>query len=265
MRNTNLAAVDIDKTAPLDGIALERADLEWLVRRHQEKSVGEGEQPRRLNLQSALLSAVDGRYLPLEGANFSGVQLENANFSGAQLEGAIFIAAQLEGADFGSAQLEGAIFVGAQLEGANFVRAQLEGAKFIAAQLEGADFRLATISKATFGDATMITTQGIGPIVADVAGWDEHSLPINEWSRVKQLGDEAEAKKKRNEDGKPRDATTRFRDYFAATRAYRQVATALDGMGRKEEAEKFAYRGQVMQRKMFWWSIWQKKRRGEVR
>jgi hypothetical protein len=95
-------------------------------------------------------------------------------------------------------------------------------------------------------------------MVADVTGWDERSLPLREWSAVKLLGDEAIAKERRDSQGKVKDATIRFSDYFAATRAYQKVATAVEGMGRKEEAEKFAFRAQVMQRKMHWWSIWQR-------
>ena len=71
------------------------------------------------------------------------------------------------------------------------------------------------------------------------------------------MGDEDKAKNKKNSSGEIKRTVTRFNNYFVATRAYRQVATALDGMGRKEDAEKFAYCGQVMQRKMLWWSVWQ--------
>ena len=241
---------EIEKIAPFDGISLGRADLEWLGRRHQEKSVGKEIQPYKLTLQSSILSAVDCGHLPLEGVDFRG----------AQLEGADFYRAQLKGASFGGAVLEGAGFQSAQLEGADFRGAKLEGADFYGAQLEGADFRGATISNAIFEVATFVTNQGVGLTVADVTGWDERSLPIREWLQVKWLGDEAIAKVHRNEEGKRKDVTTHFEDYFAATRAYRQISIALDGMGRKEEAEKFAYRGQVMQRKMLWWSIWQEER-----
>ena len=67
-------------------------------------------------------------------------------------------------------------------------------------------------------------------------------------------------KKRRDYRGNVKNATTRFEDYFAATCAYRQVATAIEGMGRKEEAETFAFRAQVMQRKMLWWGTWRDKR-----
>jgi uncharacterized protein YjbI with pentapeptide repeats len=285
---------------PFQDITLKRNDLEWLIQKHKGKSVGHEEHLQGLNLQKAILDYTDCEGLPLEGAHFEDAKLEGANFRhaelkgahfesaklkgvnfwGAKLEGAHFRAAELEGvhfelaklegAHFGSAMLEGAHFWDAELKGAdfrlaklesvNFWGAKLEGVNFGSAKLEGADFGSAKLEGANFGSAIVVTTQGIGPMVADVTGWDERSLPLREWSAVKLLGDEAEAKKRRDSQRKVKDATTRFEEYFAATRAYRQVATAVEGMGRKEEAEKFAFRAQVMQRKMHWWSIWQRKR-----
>jgi uncharacterized protein YjbI with pentapeptide repeats len=285
---------------PFQDISLTRDDLEWLIQRPKEKSVSDVEQQQGLNLREAILGDIDCTLLPLKGADFrgaklegtkfGGAKLEGADFRGAKLEGAKFMGAKLKGADFRDAQMKGANFLSAQLEGANFWYAQLEGAnfggakleganfggaklkgvdfrgaklegaKFGGAKLEGADFRCARITNTSFEDAMIVTAQGIGPTVADVTGWDERSLPIGEWSAVKQLGDEAEAKKRRDSYGNVKNAIDYFDNYFAATRAYRQIATAVEGMGRKEEAEKFAFRAQVMQRKMLWWSIWQRKR-----
>jgi hypothetical protein len=48
-----------------------------------------------------------------------------------------------------------------------------------------------------------------------------------------------------------------------ATRAYRQLATVLRDQGLNEDADRYAYRGQVLQRRLFWqqrqvgrWAFW---------
>jgi uncharacterized protein YjbI with pentapeptide repeats len=241
---------ETDEIAPFDGISLERADLEWLVKRYKEKIISNIEQKQGLNLQYANLDTVDLTYLPLEEANFTNANLVDVDFTSANLKGTYFW----------SANLTDAVFTSANLESAKFWSVNLAGTDFRDANLAGANFRFTRITNVSFKDATIVTIQGVGLTVADVSGWDEKSLSTREWSQVKLLGDETIAKKRKNEERKCKDATIHFDDYFAATRAYRQVSTALDGMGRKEEAETFAYRGQVMQRKMLWWSIWQKKR-----
>jgi hypothetical protein len=48
----------------------------------------------------------------------------------------------------------------------------------------------------------------------------------------------------------------RWDDQIAA-RTYRQLVTALEDQGLKEEAERFGYQTQIMQRNAQWWRIWQ--------
>ncbi|HEY4036573.1 MAG TPA: hypothetical protein VGL94_21675 [Ktedonobacteraceae bacterium] len=105
----------------------------------------------------------------------------------------------------------------------------------------------------------MVTPQGIGPTIADSTGWDEIPLAKLEWFQIRVLGDEAEAKKIIASPGGVKGKVRRLEEYRMATRAYRQIANALEGQGLKEEAELFAYRAQVMQRKVFWWHLRQEK------
>ena len=44
-----------------------------------------------------------------------------------------------------------------------------------------------------------------------------------------------------------------LKEYQTAVRAYRQLAVVLQGQGLYEEATKFAYRAQLLQRKVFWY------------
>src|SRR6185312_2193726 len=59
-----------------------------------------------------------------------------------------------------------------------------------------------------------------------------------------------EAHKAKDYSGKPKDNATRLQDYNAAVRANRQLATALRQQGLNEDADKFAYKAQELQREV---------------
>ena len=68
------------------------------------------------------------------------------------------------------------------------------------------------------------------------------------------LGDECEAiQEVDSEDGQVKNSFWRFHDYQRATRAYRQLSVALRNQGLNEEAARYAFRAQRMQRKVFWY------------
>ncbi len=62
------------------------------------------------------------------------------------------------------------------------------------------------------------------------------------------LGDEVTAKNAKNKEGKPKNKATRQREYIAAVRANRVLAVTLRNQGMNEDADRYAYRGQLMQR-----------------
>jgi hypothetical protein len=64
------------------------------------------------------------------------------------------------------------------------------------------------------------------------------------------LGDEAEARRRVDRDDSRKDRAARLKDYTAAVRANRQLAVALRAQGLDEEAARFAYRAQVLQRRV---------------
>ena len=227
---------------------------------------------RRAQLKGAELSGAQlvGASLieaQLEGARLIKAQLAGASLIGAQLEGARLIEAQLAGADLSRAQLKGAILIEAQLEGAYLIEAQLEGVNLSEAQLEGADLSRARLkgvdlSKAQLEGADLSGArlegvdlrevilgdkQRIGPRFADVQ-WGDTNLAVVDWSQVAVLGDEREARQKKRPDGGKKVKAVRLSEYQTAVRANRQLAVALQTQGLHEEAARFAYRAQRLQR-----------------
>jgi hypothetical protein len=88
--------------------------------------------------------------------------------------------------------------------------------------------------------------QHIGPSLAD-AQWGNVNLALVQWSGVKMLGDEYEARQTTHA-GKRKNSAIRLEEYEAAVRANRQLAVALRSQGLDEEAARFAYRAQLLQR-----------------
>jgi hypothetical protein len=136
------------------------------------------------------------------------------------------------------------------LKDANLTGAQLQGANLAGAQLQGANLR----------DVELADAHNIGPRLADIH-WGDTILAVVDWTKIIKLGDEYghdyqtaarvyyqpsfELHNQRfNEYGY---------DYQTATRAYRQLSVALRNQGLNEDAARFTYRAQLMQRKVFWY------------
>ena len=90
-----------------------------------------------------------------------------------------------------------------------------------------------------------------GSWLADVQWESSTNLALVDWSQVMILGDEDVARQKRDEDGQVRSRKKILRDYQTAVRANWQLAVALQGQGLNEEAARFAYRAQVLQKTVF--------------
>jgi len=273
---------------PFKGIKLDRADVEWLLTTHDGGLVNWSDEKEReregLDVRGADLQQADLHQLPLtrlrggltfdewgkapeeqrnlavvlmRGTNLSGAQLEGAILRRAQLERAILRWAQLQGAHLSWAQLQGAILYraylkgahlrGAQLEGADLSEAQLEGADLSRAQLKGAILSGAQLKGAILRNVILGDKQRIGPRLADLQ-WGDNNLAVVDWSQVDVLGDEREARQKKTPDGKKKEKAERLSEYQAAVRANRQLAVALQSQGLSEEAARFAYRAQRLQR-----------------
>ncbi len=262
-------------------IKLSRADVEWLLATHENGRgpvdwSDESQRSREgLDVRGADLSQEDLRSLPLaciqgglafpewrtateEQRHMAAVRMKEAGLSGAQLQGANLGRAQLQKADLGRAQLQKADLGGAQLQGANLMlarlqganlyeaqlqganlgRAQLQGASLSQAQLQGANLHGAQIDGANLYEATL-TDEKYGPaLLADVR-WGEINLAVVDWTPVKRLGDELKARQQGH-------------GLQVAVRANRQLGVVLRDQGLNDVADRFAYRAQVLQRKVLW-------------
>jgi uncharacterized protein YjbI with pentapeptide repeats len=261
---------------------LTRADIEWLLATHES---GRGpvdwrdesqRQREGLDLRGADLRRVNLSGLPLArmyaGSRYWSyatedqheaalVHLEGASLVFAHLEGAFLAHAHLENADFSSAHLENATLNRAHLVGAWLVNVHLEGASLKEAYLGGASLGSAYLARTNlrnvfFDHATKLYEINLGNKKLGIAmlvdiHWGDVNLAVVKWTGVDMLGEEYEARRKMNWDGKVKKRDMRVEEYEIAVRANRQLAVALQTQGLNEVAARFAYRAQKLQRVVF--------------
>jgi uncharacterized protein YjbI with pentapeptide repeats len=277
---------------PFKDIKLSRADVEWLLATHDNgrgpvdwSDAGQRER-QGLDLRGALLNKENLSGLPMasiqggltgkeyfyaspeeckmaavqmEGVLLIGTSLEGAKLNEANLKGANLYRTHLESAEFQVASLEKAYLNEAYLGGANFKSSRLEGAFLSKAHLEGrstpsADLRRAFLDATTNLNNIIISSKEHGAIIVADVCWNGANLSVVNWSQLKMLGDEHIARQ-RMRDGRVKDKITRLKEYEAATRANRQLSVALQGQGMNEIAARFAYRANVLQRKVLWYRL----------
>ena len=242
---------------PFSGIKLSRADIEWLLATHEN---GRGpidwndEKQRKregLDVRGADLNGVNLGKLPLArlcgGLSSDVFTTEEHQLAAVQMRKTVLTEAQLEGARLREAQLKGAWLVGARLKNASLMGAQLERAHLMWAQLEHVALR----------EAVLADKEGIGPQLVDVQ-WNDINLTIVDWSQIKILGDEYEARQRKSSNGKPKNKTRQIGEYREAVRANRQLVALLQSQGLNEDAVRFAYRVQVLQKHVWWLLITQR-------
>jgi uncharacterized protein YjbI with pentapeptide repeats len=247
---------------PFKDIKLSRADIEWLLATH-ENGRGpvdwndESQHEREgLDLRGADLSRVNLQNLPLTGLrgglntndrrdvtaterDMAAINLEQANLSKAQLQRVNLRRAHLRGADLTWAQLQNADLRGAQLQRVNLSNADLSGTYLQRTELENTTLDGVILSDTPYGAA----------FLADVR-WGDANLAVVDWRHVKKLGDEYLARQWIGSQGQVKEKRVRLSEYRAAVRANRQLATMLRDQGLNEDADRFAYRAQVLQRKV---------------
>lgn len=201
------------------------------------------------NFRNAKLEGADFAAAHLEGANLMGVQLERASFIWAHLEKAGLNNAHLERADLRLAHLEGAVLQGTHLEGAALEEAHLEGAYLQGANLEGADLQGAFFDASTKLNSIVLHNEKYGTASLADIHWSDANIAVVDWSTISILGDEQSASREGND--KVFDVPDIY--HSDATRAYRQLSVVLRNQGLNEDANRFAYRAQLMQRKVFWY------------
>lgn len=217
------------KSAHLEGVGFNNTHLE------------------RANFRDAHLEGADFAAAHLEGANLMDVKLEGASFIWAHLENAGLNSAHLERSDLRLAHLEGAILQGTHLEGATLGEAHLEGAYLQCAYLEGADLRGAFFDASTKLNGIVLHNEKYSTASLADIHWSDANIAVVDWSTISILGAEHSARRGSNDEvfGVP-DV-----EYTIATRVYRQLSVVLRNQGLSEDANRFAYRAQLMQRKVF--------------
>ncbi len=258
---------------PFKGTKLTRADVEWLLTVYKgglrlAQWVDENQLERKgLDLRGANLSYVDLHNLPLarlrggltaeewreateEQCINAAVHMEATDLRWTHLEHAELRWAYLESSNLTWAYLEDAHLRHAHLEKACLQWARLGEAAFVDAHLEETDFKGAGLDKVDFSRAILTNAEGIAPQFVDVQ-WGNTNLSVVKWSQVKMLGDEYKARQKKQE-GKDKKGEIRLVEYEAAVRANRQLASVLQTQGLNEDAARFAYRAQVLQKHMLW-------------
>src|SRR5437660_8515851 len=119
--------------------------------------------------------------------------------------------------------------------------------------LQGIELRNTFFDSATSLERCIQSDKKLGcALLADVH-WGSVNLSVVNWIQLKILGDEDKVRR-RQRNGQTRTATEKARlleDYHEAVRANRQLANAMRAQGMNEEAIPFAYRAQILQRKVY--------------
>lgn len=238
-------------------IKLNRSDVEWLLATHNDGRgplfFGSGNHEpyiRGLDLRGADLRFADLHRLPL--SNLRG-GLSAEHWLNATIEQREIAAVHLEGANLCRAILDGASLRSAHLEGADLSVARLENATLRGAHLEGTDLSHAFLNSLTsLNNADLGNKKHVFVRLVDVQ-WNNVNLSQVNWELVDMLGDESKAHQRTRETGEEKDKSTRLDEYQTAVRANRQLAAALQSQGLSEDAARFAYRSQLLQRKVLWY------------
>ena len=263
---------DIEKGKyPFKDVKLSRAEIEWLLAAHESGGIrgpvdcsDERQRMRKgLDLRGAHLQEEDLSGLPLARIRCGLALNELFRRTGEQIEmAAVHVQkANLRGANVQEADLSNANVQKASLREANVQKASLRGANLQEATLFGANVQEADLTRAQLKGAnlervTLSNEKQVGPGFVDCQ-WSDVNLAVIEWSQVRLLGDESVARQKRDSEGKTKEKQTKLSEYKKAVRANRQLAVALEGQGLNEEAARFAYRAQTLQKSVLWYQMTQ--------
>jgi uncharacterized protein YjbI with pentapeptide repeats len=271
------------------GIKLTRADVEWLLATHESGGMRgpvdvrdlKQQQRQGLDLQGADLRRQDLSGLPLARMRGGVTRLDWYNVTSHQreaaavhLEEATLREVHLEDAHLRGAHLERAYLRDAHLAGAELVLAHLEGAMLFQASLRGEFLSAAAptslvhrkasrdlilppadIHQAFFDGASSLSNAVLGDRqlggvrVADVR-WDGANLGRTTWREIEVLYDEVVAGELLTSSGQAKSAARRLEEHQTMVRAYRQLSIALREQGVNEDADRFAYRAQYLQRQV---------------
>lgn len=150
-----------------------------------------------------------------------------------------------------NATVEQTNIAAARMKEANLNEAKLQLAHLYKADLQGADLREAQLDSVDMKEATL-SDEKYGPVMLADVIWGEINLAVVDWTPVTMLGDERKARQQKTSDGTMKAEGTRINEFQTAVRANRQLGVVLRDQGMNEVADRFAYRAQLLQRKVFW-------------
>lgn len=239
---------------PFKDIKLNRADIECLLATHEN---GRGPIDRS-DLSQSARKGIDIRGAKLLYVNLSNLPLAGlqAGLNKSEADNATILEIRAAGASFDWSTLNSTHLECASLSGATFWRTDLRGAHLFEAHLEYADLRSAFFDEtSTLRKATLGSTKHQFAQVADVR-WGGVNLAVVNWPQTKRanlliLGDEHFARQQKIVNNSMKDEAVEIYEYERAVRANRQLANALQEQGLNELAVHFAYRAQLLQRKVF--------------
>ncbi len=201
---------------------------------------------RQVNLSRVPLARICGgldweiwQQASKEQRDMAAVHLEGVSLDKTHLEGADLTTAHFEKAHLYLAHLEEAALDGANFEGATLIEAHLEEAYLTEAYLEDTSFQGVYLKGTRLYRINLCNKDHIGPWVENTH-WSDANLSVVNWSQMKMVGEEDEARKCTDAE--------RTRLFEIAARTNRQLAVALQAQGLNEEAIRFAYRAQRLQR-----------------
>lgn len=247
--------------APYAGVRMHTCDeVVWIMTEHgwtgqyseyivKYELIPQGKKAERADLRGAWLSDVDLSGMMLRRANLSGANLVRANLRGIDL-----VDADLSGADLGYSDLSGANLTWVNLTGAHLREANLSKARLIVATLNGAGFARCDLRGAVLRHARMDAATLLGNVTLDAhtqlrdVAWNGASLTQIDWAQVKRLGDEDPGQYVAEEHG--RRTAILPSPAEGAARTYQQLAVVLRDQGMSDPAARFAYRAQVLQRRV---------------
>ena len=224
--NMRLGGADLSH-AHLEGAKLSKAHMDYV------------------GLQEAYLNGSDLSYAHLDGAWLMMAHLVSTNLSQVHLRGATLWSAHLENAELIDAHLERAEFDDAHLNGANLSGAHLEGTTLAAADLEGAN-----LTDTWFDKTSRLNDAILTGVSLDQVTFDNTNLTVVDWGLVDILGDELSTHIRKADDWVLMDPDMRLDQYKSAVRANRLLAVALHDQGMNEDADRFAYRAQLLQQQV---------------
>jgi len=233
-----------------------RGELRWILReRHWSGEALMSTEERRPDLRQ-----IDLSYANLRNMAFVETHFEGAKLVGADLRGAVMPSVHLEGAALTGVMLDGADLTGAYLvrteaKNISLVNANLFFAHFEDAFLSNAHFAGANLRRAFFNegsylnDAILWDEHHLSPQLADVR-WGNVNLATIDWAQIRQTGDEHDARKAIDREGKIKTREKQQANFQRAVRVNRQLAAALRSQGLHEDADRFAYRAQYLKRQV---------------